>query len=196
MTVMELGAIGEFVGSIVTIATLIYISVQVRQNTAQQKREESVSIQHGQSSVMAQMQDPLIVRAYARTADRGLRASAADRSMAIVWVIQYLNHFQIVYDLHQEGTLDRERYELWEGFAIRVVAPKGIREWWDGESGKLGFMPAVRDLIDRKLDDKTDPPLPMNEMWSIFDVEAWDNSNDTSLMSPNVIGDPEYLSRG
>ena len=174
MTVMELGALGEFVGSIVTIATLIYLSIQVRQNTAQQKREESVSIQHGQNSVMAQMQDPLIVRAYARAADGGLRASAADRSMAIIWLIQYLNHFQIVYDLHQEGTLDRERYELWEGFAIRLVAPKGIREWWDGESGKLGFMPEVRDLIDRKLDNKADPPLQMTEMWSIFDVEAWD----------------------
>lgn len=196
MTVIELGAFGEFLGSIVTIATLIYLSIQVRQNTAQQRREESVSIQHGQNSVMAQMQDPRIVRAYARAADGGLSASAADRSMTIVWLIQYLNHFQIVYDLHQEGTLDRERYELWEGFAIRLVAPKGIREWWDGESGKLGFMPEVRDLIDRKLEDKTDPPVPMNEMWSIFDAKTWDSSKDTSSMGPNVIGDPDYLSRG
>jgi hypothetical protein len=35
MSVMELGALREFVGSFVTIATLIYLAAQVRQNTAQ-----------------------------------------------------------------------------------------------------------------------------------------------------------------
>jgi hypothetical protein len=44
MTVMELGALGEFVGSIAVIATLIYLALQIRQNTSQQKREETVSI--------------------------------------------------------------------------------------------------------------------------------------------------------
>jgi len=181
MTVTELGSLGEFIGSIVTIGTLVYIAIQVRQNTAQQKREETVSIQHGQNSVMAQMQDPLNARAYARMAAGDGVASTADRARrTIIWLIQYLNHFQIVHDLHEDGNLDDERYRLWEGFAIRLVAPKGIREWWDGESGKLAFMPEVRDLIDQKLEDKADPPLPMNEMWSIFAAEAWEE-NDSQL---------------
>ncbi len=47
MTVIELGALGEFLGSIVVMFTLIYLAVQVRHNTAQQKREETVSIQRG-----------------------------------------------------------------------------------------------------------------------------------------------------
>jgi len=33
MTIQELGALGEFVGSIAVLITLIYLSVQVRQNT-------------------------------------------------------------------------------------------------------------------------------------------------------------------
>jgi len=37
MTVMELGAIGEFVGSIAVIGTLIYLALQIRQNTFQMK---------------------------------------------------------------------------------------------------------------------------------------------------------------
>ncbi len=176
MTVIELGALGEFIGSIVMIATLIYLAIQVRQNTAQQKRDASVSIQHGQNSVVALLQDPAMARAYARTAEYGLAAPIEDRSRAINFVLQYLNHFQIVHDLHRDGTLDRVRYELWEGFAVGIVAPKGIREWWDGESGKLGFMPEVRDLIDRRLEDKADPPLPINEMWSVFAVKSWEAS--------------------
>ncbi len=178
MTVMELGALGEFIGSIVVTLTLIYLAVQVRQNTAQQKREETVSIQHGQNQVVSQLQDPTMVRAYVRAADGETPATVADRSRAIIWVIQYLNHFQIVYDLHHDGTLDDERYELWESFAISMVASTGIREWWDAESGKLAFMPKVRALIDRKLGDTADPPIPFNKMWAIFTTAAWESDSE------------------
>ncbi len=33
MTIMELGAVGEFVGAIAVVVTLIYLAVQMRQNT-------------------------------------------------------------------------------------------------------------------------------------------------------------------
>lgn len=176
MTIIELGAFGEFIGSILVMLTLVYLAVQVRQNTAQQKREETVSIQRGQNQVIAQLGDPAMVRAYVRAADGDIVATVEDRSRAITWVIQYLNHFQIVYDLHHDGTLDEERYQLWEMWAVRIVASKGIQEWWEAESGKLGFMPEVRALIDRKLADTVDPPIPLNKTWSIFTTEAWDSS--------------------
>ncbi len=178
MTLQDLGNIGEFIGSIVVMVTLIYLAVQVRQNTSQQRREETVSIQHGQNAVVSQLQDPAMVRAYVRTADGDIPVTVADRSRAIIWVIQYLNHFQIVYDLHRNGRLDEERYQLWESFAISMVASKGIREWWDAESGKLAFMPKVRALIDRKLGDTADPPIPFNKMWAIFTTDAWESDSE------------------
>ena len=123
--------------------------------------------------VVAQMQDPAIVRAYAKAADGDIPASVTDRAMAIIWVIQYLNHFQIVFDLHNDGSLDDDRYQLWEGFAVSMVASKGIRAWWDDEQGKLAFMPNVRSLIEQKLNDRDNPPVPFNKMWSVFTTEAW-----------------------
>jgi hypothetical protein len=33
MNIMELGALGEFVGSIGVIATLVYLAIQIRQNS-------------------------------------------------------------------------------------------------------------------------------------------------------------------
>ena len=34
MTIFELGALGEFVGSIAVVVTLIYLALQIRQNTS------------------------------------------------------------------------------------------------------------------------------------------------------------------
>jgi hypothetical protein len=37
-----IGAIGEVLGALVVVITIGYLAVQIRQNTAQQKREETV----------------------------------------------------------------------------------------------------------------------------------------------------------
>ncbi len=87
MTIVELGALGEFLGSILTLATLAYLAIQIRQNTAQQKREELVSIQHGQNNVIAQLRDPRVFGAYVRTAG-GRAPSIEDRGTSFAWVLQ------------------------------------------------------------------------------------------------------------
>ncbi len=64
-------AIGEVTGAILVLITLVYLSIQIRQNTIQQKREELVSIQHGQNAVVGQLRDPQVFGAYVRTGKIG-----------------------------------------------------------------------------------------------------------------------------
>ena len=63
-----IGAVGKILSALAVLVTLAYLAIQIRQNTAQQKREELVSIQHGQNAVVAQLQDPRVFGAYVRTA--------------------------------------------------------------------------------------------------------------------------------
>jgi len=44
MNIMELGAIGEFVGSIAVLATLVYLAVQLRQSKELLERNEKISL--------------------------------------------------------------------------------------------------------------------------------------------------------
>ncbi len=169
-----LGNTGEFVGAILLFVSLVFVGLQIRQNTMQQKLTASISVQHGQNSVIGLMQDPLLQRALARTGENGRAASIEDRARTFNWILQYLNHFQVVYDLYKDGTLDRERYEIWERFAVSMIAPQGILEWWNGESGKLAFTKEVRDFIDSRLENKADPPVPITELWSFFYAKSWE----------------------
>jgi len=167
-----IGAVGESLGAIAVLVTLAYLAVQVRQNTAQQKREELVSIQHGQNAVVAQLQDPRVMGGYARTAD-DRSPTIEDRGTCLSFVVQYLNHFQIVHELYRDGSLAEEQYQLWAGFAVAFVAPIGVRRWWDEENGRLAFHSEVRKLIDARLQDSENPPIPITEMWSVFSGDAW-----------------------
>ncbi len=176
MTISELGALGEFIGSILTIATLVYLAAGIRQNTAQQKREESVSIQHGQNDVIAQLRDPRVFGAYVRTAG-GRNPSIEDLGTTFAWVVQYLNHFQVVHESYRSGSLNEEQYRLWAGFAAAIVAPDGIRQWWEGEDGRLAFHSEVREMIDERLSDLANPPFPILDKWAQFDPEAWESAS-------------------
>lgn len=176
MTTLEfsqlLGNYGELVGAIAIVVTLIYLATQIRQSTAQQKREELVSIQHGQNAVVSQLQDPRLMGGYVRTATER-NPSIQDRAACITWVLQYLNHFEVVHGLYKNGALDDEQYQLWVGFAVAITAPKGVQRWWYEENGRLAFQQEVRDLIDRRLEDRANPPVPITEMWGHFDGEEW-----------------------
>ncbi len=170
-----IGAVGEILGALAVLVTLVYLAAQIRQNTAQQKREELVSIQHGQNAVVAQLQDPRVFGAYVRTADDRC-PTIEDRGTTFSWVIQYLNHFQVVHELHQSGALNEEQYQLWAGFAVAIVAPMGLRRWGDEEDGRLAFHSEVRELIDSRLRDPEKPPIPITEMWTQFSGDAWEHA--------------------
>ncbi len=157
---------------IAIVVTLIYLSTQIRQNTAQQKREELVSIQHGQNAVVSQLQDPRVMGGYVRTAAER-NPSIQDRAACFSFVVQYLNHFQVVHAIHKNGALDDEQYQLWARFAVAITAPKGVQQWWYEENGRLGFQQEVRDLIDGRLEDRANPPVPITEMWGQFDGDEW-----------------------
>lgn len=140
MTIAELGALGEFIGSILTIGTLAYLALGIRQNTAQQKREELISVQHGQNSVIAQLRDPNVFGAYVRAA-AGRNPSIEDEGTAFAWVVQYLNHFQVVHELHRSGSIDEEQYQLWAATRSRSSRQPACA---DGGTKRVGGSPFIQ----------------------------------------------------
>jgi hypothetical protein len=140
------------------------------------KREKLISVQHGQNSVIGQLRDPHVFGAYVRAAG-GRNPSIEDRGTAFAWVVQYLNHFQVVHELHRSGAMNEEQYQLWAGYAVSIVAPAGMRRWWDDENGRLAFHSEVREMIDQRLDDPDNPPVPLTELWTFFSPDAWESAS-------------------
>ncbi len=70
MSIMELGALGEFVGAIAVVATLVYLAIQIRQNTRAMEESKRLALAQTYQMRADALQEMLV-----RAADSGTDAS-------------------------------------------------------------------------------------------------------------------------
>lgn len=97
MTIAELGSIGEFVGSLAVLATLIYLAIQVRHARSEARRTAQVARAHGvRQNWLNRAQNPELLDAMIK----------AEQSLGAVFLEQ-----PFVRDLVENGGLSyREAY--------------------------------------------------------------------------------------
>ena len=139
MTIVELGAVGEFVGAIGVVATLAYLSVQIRQNTrAMQENKKLALAQTYQmradalQGMLVQAADsdhigPLIGRLSAEGYPEDItpleRLSPQERARFRLWHIAQHTHWDNMFYQYQQGFIDAEYYEDSFKERVRRLAP-------------------------------------------------------------------------
>ena len=163
MTITELsqilGNFGEFFGAIVVVATLVYLAIQVRQNTGATKAQ----IYQARSDSSQQWQ--LVVAASEELSEifvkisEGLRVNAAELDRLTVVERQrflllqgaLLMRFDNMFYQYQSGLLDEEFYEHSLKPAVRTYAPiwkeLGLSGWG------LAERPSFANEVERILAD-------------------------------------------
>jgi hypothetical protein len=131
MNIMELGALGEFVGSVGVVATLVYLAVQIRQNTraTQTASHHAITDSLNQGNV-AQATDPELARIWlAGCEDRGA-LSDVDRHRLDMLLLAYFHVFDSLFYAATRGAGERSLLLAEEkGFAHLMKLP-GVQEWW------------------------------------------------------------------
>ena len=131
MNIMELGALGEFLGSIGVIATLIYLAVQIRQNTASMSDSRKLAIaqtyhQRAATNYNAMVAlgngplGPIISKAFAEgigtlTPEEGSRFSR--------YCFGIKNWFDNIHFQYGQGYFEPEYYESTFKSGVRLWAP-------------------------------------------------------------------------
>jgi hypothetical protein len=130
VSLQDLGNLGDFIGGIAIIVTLIYLATQIRQNTTSVRAASRLEIASGWRAHNRQMLDPAVNRAF----QVGLRAYPdmpyEERNIFGNLIGDHAVFFQGAFALYEEGQLDRPTYEdylTW--FACQVATPGGNAFW-------------------------------------------------------------------
>lgn len=134
MSIIELGAIGEFIGAIAVIATLIYLSMQIRQNTRAMEESRRLALAQTYQMRADALQDMLVTAASSDIGSVIVKLTSAGYPEDIraldgltreewgrfrQWQIAQQTHWDNMHFQYQQGFLDQEYYD--DAFIERVV---------------------------------------------------------------------------
>jgi hypothetical protein len=143
------GAIAEAVGAVGVILTLIYLAVQIRQNTASVR---AATLQGLKADSVAFSENLLRDADLVRIWSLGLNGIDSlqdlDRTRFHLIVLSFLRRFENIHQLSDRGLTDEEWHGFRESF-FGVMSRNGIREWWSINAYR--FNPAFRDFIEHEI---------------------------------------------
>ena len=177
MTLVEmaqlLGNFGEFVGAIAVVATLIYLTTQIRQNTSALQSAAAQAVHDNFAAWYSSAQgDPSLLS----ISTKGLRdysgLSVTERAQFIAQFMAFCSHHQDAFYKWQEGSLSPELWRGWEYVSMQLFLSPGGKDFWD----ERYFMFAdafqtyvVDDIMKREAHPAAKP-------WGAFDLSAPDKS--------------------
>jgi hypothetical protein len=133
MTITELGAVGELVGAIGVIASLVYLAVQVRQNTRSLAASQRLALAQtyqmrsdALQSMLVQSASSIVGGIIFKLTQAGYPENIAaldvltpeEKSRFRQWQIAQQAHWDNMHFQYQQGFLDEEYYR--DAFAERV----------------------------------------------------------------------------
>ena len=154
MSILELGALGEFFGSIGVIATLIYLAIQIRSNTRTTKANASFQATHSWAEVTERVSElpddqfGLIVTLLDvdTTADDLSREEYERIRLTLRNIFQRLEG---QYYLFKYGVLEAGLWEVRGAIGAGMVqANPLLREWWKTDTDPLNYSREFVDVIN------------------------------------------------
>ena len=142
MNIIELGALGEFVGSIGVIATLIYLAIQIRQNTASVKASAYQTWVSNNISINNSVPEDL-----RKGIQDSAQLSAESEASFALWNHGIYQLWQATDYLFEMGAVDQALWRSEMSRAAGHLSNPGVRQWWDA-GGKTQLTPHFVDLVE------------------------------------------------
>jgi hypothetical protein len=163
------GAVGEAVGAVGVIITLLYLASTVRQNTRTEKASSRQTIL-----------DNFYGNAWETARDMGLRhvvlaglnryseLSAEDKASFDLLQLRYMGNLHNALLLKNAGSLDQESFDLIANAFIGGILTQGGRDWWNLALKGAEISPSVREYVQERLSAGSDLPPSWTDVHEHF----------------------------
>ncbi|MGR8948207.1 MAG: hypothetical protein ACU84Q_09190 [Gammaproteobacteria bacterium] len=132
MTLQDLGNLGELIGAIAVVISLIYIAVQIRQNTwTVRASTEQAVFESAIDLDRIILTDPEFSRIWylGRSSPDALDKEKARRFRRLMSM--FYRNFENVYFQHKKGLVDDGIFERWGTIVSHVSRQPGAERWWE-----------------------------------------------------------------
>jgi hypothetical protein len=168
MRLQDLGAIGDLIGGVAVVVSLIYLAYQIRQNSKQieqNSRHVEASMYHATNDAFNRWfaliaQDADLAALWHRTAaGEALKDEELMRVHALLSMLflSYENNFQQI----RLGSVTRETFEIARPAIAAVMSRPVVQAWWKRQGAQLltpEFRLAIQALVSEANLARNAPP--------------------------------------
>ncbi len=161
MTLQDFANLGEAIGGIAVLITLIFLTFQIRQNTKTVLTSTRQAIHDAsRSDNELILVHPHLERIY-RIGRRDPTALTNEERPLFRHLMGtlFLNH-EMMYLHHQHGVIDEDLWRRRQRSLQLVVSQPGVRQWWAGENVRGNYDSGFQELVESLLDNVTDQDEP------------------------------------
>jgi hypothetical protein len=131
MSFQDLGSLGEFIGAIAVVVSLLYLATQIRQNTQAVRASSYEDVAQGVRAFMALLvQDQRLAQIYLRGAAHSDPLTPEERLQFEMLLGHFFANFDVAVDLYKRRMIDDKMMSPHTRFAQSLLAEAGVAAWW------------------------------------------------------------------
>ena len=148
MTLEQLAALSQIVGTLGVIASLIFVGMQIRQNTNATRAQVQQYVTSGYLTVVQHIAENSTVFARGIAANRESFSAFSDEDKLIYFsvIFGFFKHFENMHSQHERGLIDDESWEAWQVHVLMYFHQPGVQVWWNLRGGS--FRPSFRSFLE------------------------------------------------
>ena len=146
MTLEQVAYVAQIVGVFAVVATLIYLTIQVRQGTELLRSEaRQAQLTNDQTGVYKFVEFPELGHLFSQRET----PSFEEKTKLIFWMIGQMRAREHEWLQYKSGAMDKESWETYRGVIYFVLGTERSRELWGLCSGYFNaeFVEVVRSMI-------------------------------------------------
>ena len=143
-----LGNVGEFVGAIGVVVSLVFVGYSITQNTKATRAQTHQAITQSFMSIAQIISE----RPEAFAAGIGSdstefeQLAAGDRAYFIASIFGLFKYFELMFMQHRDGNTDDESWNAWSRHMLMQFHQPGVQAWWSLR--ETTFHPAFREFLN------------------------------------------------
>ena len=168
-----IGAIAEIAGVFVVVASLVYVGIQIRQNTAQLRQDNLHKTVRGVLDTNWYFhRDNAAFEVFRQGCNSFEELSPKDKAHFHSIVVDLSFNNDLIFRLHQAGLIDSAALEITERFFLAVLTTPGGNQWWEFARRTKPMPDSAIDYIQALLDAPEKDFKPITELQPWFAIES------------------------
>jgi len=166
LDLQSLADLGEIIGAVAVVASLLYLAAQVRQGTRAQRTENySRALERVSSLQSALSQDGEVSRIFAKGVQDASRLTPLER-IRFTWALyEAFDAFEFMFHTYHTDQIPDEVWERWSLTIAWWLSFPGVQAWW--ASRPVQFSESFTAFVESVLaDNPTDQES--NKRWQRF----------------------------